>query len=61
MRAWQIAKDAWAEDPGCYLDDDELGIEAGGERLVAKPYVRVRRADAVAEAVPTVTPGEART
>ena len=61
VRAWQIAKDAWAEDPGCYLDDDELGIEAGGERLVAKPYVRVRRADAVAEAVPTVTPGEART
>ena len=61
VRAWQIAKDAWAEDPGCYLDDDELGIEAGGERLVAKPYVRVRRADAAAEAVPTATPGEART
>ena len=61
VRAWQIAKDAWAEDPGCYLDDDELGIEAGGERLVAKPYVRVRRADSVAETVPTVTPGEART
>ena len=36
------------------------GIEAGGERLVAKPYVRVRRADAVGEAVPTVTPGEVR-
>jgi len=26
--------------------DDELGIEGGGERLVAKPYIRVRRADA---------------
>ena len=58
VRAWQIAKDAWAEDPGCYLDDGELGIEAGGERLVAKPYVRVRRADAAA---PAAESGGART
>jgi heme d1 biosynthesis radical SAM protein NirJ len=45
VRAWQVAGDAWAEDPGCYLDDDELGIPPGGERLVAKPYVRLRRMD----------------
>jgi len=50
VRAWQVAGDAWAEDPGCYLDDDELGIAPGGERLVAKPYVRLRRRDRPASA-----------
>ena len=43
--AWQLTGDPWAEDPGCYLDDDELGIEAGRERVPLKPYTRVRRAD----------------
>jgi heme d1 biosynthesis radical SAM protein NirJ len=26
VRAYQVHKDAWAEDPGCYLDDSELGL-----------------------------------
>ncbi|MBK7842352.1 MAG: heme d1 biosynthesis radical SAM protein NirJ [Bdellovibrionales bacterium] len=26
VRAYQVHKDAWAEDPGCYLDDNELGL-----------------------------------
>jgi heme d1 biosynthesis radical SAM protein NirJ len=26
VRADQVAKNPWAEDPGCYLDDEELGI-----------------------------------
>ena len=43
VRAWQIAKDAWAEDPGCYLDDDELGIVDGPERVRLTPYTRARR------------------
>ena len=43
VRAWQLTGDAWAEDPGCYLDDDELGIERGGERIAVTPYTRVRR------------------
>jgi heme d1 biosynthesis radical SAM protein NirJ len=47
VRAWQLTGDPWAEDPGCYLDDDELGIEAGRERVPLKPYTRVRRADVV--------------
>ncbi|NDP41814.1 MAG: heme d1 biosynthesis radical SAM protein NirJ [Aromatoleum sp.] len=46
VRAWQLTGDAWAEDPGCYLDDDELGIAAGYERLKLKPYIRIRRVDA---------------
>jgi|TARA_B100000315_G_scaffold257360_1_gene305960 heme d1 biosynthesis radical SAM protein NirJ len=33
VRAAQLTGDPWAEDPACYLDDDELGIEGGGERL----------------------------
>jgi heme d1 biosynthesis radical SAM protein NirJ len=33
VRAAQLTGDSWAEDPACYLDDDELGIEGGGERL----------------------------
>ncbi len=46
VRARALTGDPWAEDPGCYLDDYELGIEPGGERLKLKPYVRIRRADA---------------
>ena len=27
VRAHQLSGDPWAEDPGCYLDDDEIGLE----------------------------------
>lgn len=26
VRAWQVTKDFWAEDPGCYLTDEEIGL-----------------------------------
>lgn len=26
VRAWQTSKDFWAEDPACYLDDEEIGL-----------------------------------
>jgi heme d1 biosynthesis radical SAM protein NirJ len=42
VRAWQLTGDPWSEDPGCYLDDDELGIAPGFERVPMKPYTRVR-------------------
>jgi MoaA/NifB/PqqE/SkfB family radical SAM enzyme len=29
VRAHQTTGDAWAEDPGCYLDDEEIGIVTG--------------------------------
>lgn len=38
VRAQQLTGDPWAEDPACYLDDDEIGIAAGGERLTVTPY-----------------------
>ncbi len=47
VRARQLTGDPWAEDPGCYLDDDELGIEGSYERVKLRPYVRLRRADPV--------------
>ena len=46
VRAWKAYGDAWAEDPACYLDDDELGIAPGRSRAPVKPYIRVRRAEA---------------
>ena len=27
VRAHQLTGDPWAEDPGCYLDDDEIGLK----------------------------------
>jgi len=43
VRAQQLTGDAWAEDPGCYLDDQE-NVAPGGERLTVSPYIRLRRA-----------------
>lgn len=40
VRALQLTGDPWAEDPACYLTDQEIGIEAGGERLAVTPYSR---------------------
>jgi heme d1 biosynthesis radical SAM protein NirJ len=40
-RAWQLTGNPWAEDPGCYLDDAEIGVH-GGERLRVTPYRRPR-------------------
>jgi hypothetical protein len=48
VRAWQLYGDAWAEDPACYLDDEELGIAPGRDRLPMKPYIRIRRAERAA-------------
>jgi len=28
VRAWQVHGDPWAEDPGCYLTDEEIGLAA---------------------------------
>ena len=40
VRAHQLTGNPWAEDPACYLRDDELGIESGGVRLANSPYTR---------------------
>ena len=39
-RAWQLTGNFWAEDPGCYLDDDEIGVEDMPEKIAITPYQR---------------------
>ena len=47
VRAQQVTGNAWAEDPGCYLDDAEIGREPGDaadgsgvrtQRIVVTPF-----------------------
>ena len=50
VRASQVTGNPWAEDPGCYLDDEEIGVTAasyeGGERVVTTPWVRIAKVSA---------------
>ena len=46
VRAQQLTGDPWAEDPACYLDDEEIGVATGGERLTVTPYRTLRRSAA---------------
>jgi heme d1 biosynthesis radical SAM protein NirJ len=45
-RAWQLTGNPWAEDPGCYLTDQEIGVTGSGQRVVLRPYERRRRSAA---------------
>ena len=47
VRAQQLTGDPWQEDPGCYLADEEIGVEPGRVRLEVTPYSRRRAAGAV--------------
>ena len=38
VRAMQLTGDPWAEDPGCYLDDGEIGYDGADPRLENRPY-----------------------
>ncbi|HET9699889.1 MAG TPA: heme d1 biosynthesis radical SAM protein NirJ [Burkholderiales bacterium] len=43
VRAQQLTGDPWAEDPACYLSDEEIGVAPGGERLTVTPYSRQKQ------------------
>jgi len=43
VRAQQVTGDAWAEDPGCYLDDAEIGSATGQARVAVTPFGARRR------------------
>ena len=45
VRTQQITGDPWAEDPGCYLDDAEIGVWTAQARIVTTPYSRRVRAE----------------
>jgi heme d1 biosynthesis radical SAM protein NirJ len=38
VRAMRITGNPWAEDPGCYLSDAEIGLDASRERVTTTPY-----------------------
>ncbi|MEE8387551.1 MAG: heme d1 biosynthesis radical SAM protein NirJ [Acidiferrobacterales bacterium] len=44
VRAYQLTGDPWAEDPACYLDNEEIGVTGSDERLAMRPYSRRRKA-----------------
>jgi len=46
VRAQQLTGNPWAEDPACYLDDEEIGVTTSGERLTVTPYRTLRRSAA---------------
>ncbi len=39
-RAWQLTGNPWAEDPGCYLSDEEIGVTGGEQRIHLNSYNR---------------------
>ncbi|MCG6967796.1 MAG: heme d1 biosynthesis radical SAM protein NirJ [Chromatiaceae bacterium] len=39
-RAWQLTGNPWAEDPGCYLSDTEIGVTSAQPRVELRPYDR---------------------
>jgi heme d1 biosynthesis radical SAM protein NirJ len=41
VRAHQLTGDPWAEDPACYLTDEEIGVATHGDRLQVTPYTRL--------------------
>jgi radical SAM protein with 4Fe4S-binding SPASM domain len=47
-RARSLTGDPWQEDPGCYLDDDEIGVRGDAGRVKVTPYSRWRREGAAA-------------
>ena len=38
VRALQLTGDPWAEDPACYLTDEEIGVGARAQRLAVSPF-----------------------
>ena len=43
VRAQQVTGNAWAEDPGCYLTDEEIGFHGSGERVETTAYSSRRK------------------
>lgn len=38
VRALRVTGDPWTEDPGCYLDDAEIGLTASHPRVTVTPF-----------------------
>ena len=46
VRAFQLTNDPWAEDPACYLHDEEIGVTGSPQRLEVTPFKGTRHASA---------------
>ncbi len=49
VRAEQVTGNPWAEDPACYLYDEEIGVnpaDYGAERVVTTPWTRIDKVSA---------------
>ncbi len=42
VRALQLTGDPWAEDPACYLSDEEIGVSQSAPRVTVTPFRGVR-------------------
>ncbi|MRU15777.1 heme d1 biosynthesis radical SAM protein NirJ [Roseovarius sp. A21] len=38
IRALQVTGDPWAEDPACYLSNEEIGVTSDADRLTVTPF-----------------------
>jgi len=38
VRALRLTGNPWAEDPACYLTDDEIGVDSNDDRLQVRPF-----------------------
>ncbi|MGI9353203.1 MAG: heme d1 biosynthesis radical SAM protein NirJ [Rhizobiaceae bacterium] len=47
VRAFQLTGDPWAEDPACYISDDEIGFVGNEKRLEVTPFRGAAHAKAV--------------
>jgi len=47
VRAFQLTGDPWAEDPACYLTDQQIGVSGLTERLEVTPFRGVKHAAAI--------------
>ena len=43
VRAQQVTGDPWAEDPGCYLTDEEIGVEPSATRVETTAFQSKKR------------------
>lgn len=43
VRAEQVTGNPWAEDPGCYLSDDEIGLHTPSRRIAITPFRHLPR------------------
>lgn len=57
VRARSLTGDPWQEDPACYLDDDEVGVQPGTARVVVTPFSRRKAVTASAASCRPGAPG----